>query len=294
MAEPQPRTANWVLATLITMFGAVMLVATVEGGRADSALLFVVLPTLLAAVLALTPGRTPHGRVFVTTTIALLLIAVALHEGAICVLVAAPLVYAVAHGVTALIRWAGRSRRTGLAILPLPLLLLGGFEGVDQDLRIQPDQSSQVTRVVALTPEQVRARLTAGPQPVAVREPVLRLLQAPAPVHVAGAGLTPGDRWMFGYGATSHGSGGHIVTEVSAAAPGRVVFAVVADSTITSRWLRWRAAEVRWHATADGRTAVTVELAYRRRLDPSWYFGPIQDGLLHEGAGHLLDMLDLR
>ena len=43
-------------------------------------------------------------------------------------------------------------------------------------------------------------------------------------------------------------------------------------------------------ATSDGSSA----LDYTRRLDPSWYFGPIQDGLMRAGAAHMLDMLDLR
>lgn len=294
MDEPEvPRRtrANWMLAGLIVAFGVAIFVYAVRSGRADSALLFVVLPALLAAALALTPGRTTHGRVFRLTTIVLLLAAVALHEGAICVLIASPLVYAVAHGTAGLIRMVQRGRRVGMAVLPLPLLLLGGIEGTSPDLRLQPDQSVEVSRVVALDPAQVRARLVAGPQPTGVTQVSLRLLRAPAPQHVMGDGLDPGDRWMFGYGGSSHGAGGAIVTEVRAAGPARVDFAVVSDDTITSRWLRWRDASVRWQEAGAGRTEVTVVLSYHRRLDPSWYFGPIQDRLMHAGGEHLLDML---
>ncbi len=292
--EPPVRgRASWILMGLITAFGVVFFLLTVRSGRADSALLFVVLPCLLALLLAGRPGRSTHGTVARATTIGLLLAAAALHEGAICVLLAAPLVFVVAHGTTALVRMARNSRRA-YAVLPLPLLLLGGVEGVHGELRVRPEQSVTVSRVVALAPEAVRERLLAGPQPVAVRSLPLRALRAPAPEHVAGAGLAPGDRWMFGYPGSSHGTGGHIVTEVVAAEPGRVGFAVRQDHTITSRWLSWRGAEVRWRDAGPGRTEVTVELAYTRRLDPSWYFGPVQDRLMHAGAAHLLDMLSLR
>src|ERR1044071_4951124 len=82
--DKPPRTrANWILAGLIVAFGLAVFVYAVRSGRADSALLFVVLPALLAAALALTPGRTTHGRVFRLTTIVLLLAPVSLHEGAI-------------------------------------------------------------------------------------------------------------------------------------------------------------------------------------------------------------------
>lgn len=292
--RPAPGAANRILAALITLFGGVIFVVTVRSGRADSALLFVVLPVLLAAALALAPGRTTHGRVFRLTTIGLLLAAVALHEGAICVLLAAPLVYAIAHGTAALIRLARRGRSAALAVLPLPLLLLGGVEGVDQNWRIRPDQAVEVTRVVALDPTQVHDRLTAGPRPVGLRQLPLRLLGAPTPEHVTGDGLTPGDRWTFGYHGSSHGAGGHILAEVRTAGTDRVTFDMVADTTITARWLEWGDTSVRWHAVGDGRTEVTVALSYRRRLDPSWYFGPVQDRLMHSGGEHLLDMLALR
>ncbi|MET8149515.1 hypothetical protein ACIBSW_38430 [Actinoplanes sp. NPDC049668] len=291
--KPRPGRANWILAGLIAAFGLAAFCYTVSSGRADSALLFVVLPALLAAALALTPGRTTHGRVFRLTTIALLLAAVALHEGAICVLIASPLVYAVAHGTAAVIRLARQGGARTLAILPLPLLLAGGIEGTSPDLRFQPDQSVEVSRVVALEPAAVHERLAAGPRPVAVDPLLLRLLSAPAPEHVMGAGLEPGDRWMFGYHGSSHGSGGAIVTQVRAAGPQHIDFDVVSDDTITARWLRWRGASVRWQAAGAGRTEVTVVLSYQRRLDPSWYFGPIQDRLMHAGGEHVLDMLAL-
>ncbi|MEV5447596.1 hypothetical protein AB0N23_34510, partial [Streptomyces sp. NPDC052644] len=210
---PRRTAANWVLAGLISAFGMVVFVATVLDGRADGALLFVLLPTALAATLALLPGRTAHGRVFVVTTIALLLAAVALHEGAVCVVFAAPLVYAVSHGTTALIR-ALRDASRPYAVIAVPLLLLPGLEGSGPAPRLAPDQSVEVVRVVALPADQVAARLAAGPRPVPVRSVPLRLLGVPTPGQVSGDGLDPGDRWMFGYHGSAHGPGGHLLAEV--------------------------------------------------------------------------------
>ncbi|GLY26048.1 hypothetical protein [Micromonospora sp. NBRC 101691] len=293
-APPPRRTAaNWILAGLIGAFGLVVFTIAVHDGRADSALLFVALPVLLAAALALTPGRTSHGRVFVTTTIALLLAAVALHEGAICVVLAAPLVYAVAHGAMALINLVRRSSRTYSVIL-VPLLLVPGLEGSGIGPRIAPEQSVEVVRVVALPAEAVAAGLAAGPRPTPVRSPALRLLGVPVPGHVTGAGLDPGDRWTFGYHGSAHGPGGHLVAEVATTAPGHLAFRFVEDTSITGRWFTWQQADLRWRAVDAGHTEVRLTVAYRRGLDPSWYFGPLQDVLLDQGGGHLLDMLALR
>ncbi|MGN9774695.1 hypothetical protein ACTMS0_02760 [Micromonospora sp. H33] len=294
--EPAPRRtwANWTLAGLITAFGVVAFAVAVAQGRADSALLFVALPVLLAAALALTPGRTTHGRVFVVTTIALLLAAVALHEGAICVVLAAPLVYAVAHGTTALIRLARRGASRAYALVAVPLLLTSGLEGSGLAPRVAPEQSVEVRRVVTLPAHLVDDRLAAGPRPMPVRSVPLRLLGVPLPTRVTGDGLAPGDRWMFAYHGSSHGPGGHLLTEVTTVEPGRVGFRFVEDTAITGRWVTFRHAEVSWHAVDGEHTAVRVRVAYERGLDPAWYFGPLQDALLHEGMGYLLDTLVLR
>ncbi|RKN31668.1 SRPBCC family protein [Micromonospora musae] len=293
--EPKPeRTiANWILAGLITAFGLMVFTVAVRDGHADSALLFVALPVILAAALALTPGRTSHGRVFGVTTIALLLAAVALHEGAICVLLAAPLVYAVAHGSTALIRAVRRSSRT-YAVIAVPLLLLPGLEGSGIGPRIDPVQSVEVTRVVGLPPEEVAARIAAGPRPAAIRSASLRLLGVPTPGHVVGDGVEPGDRWAFGYHGSAHGPGGHLLAEVEVNEPGHLGFRFVEDTSITGRWLTWRHADLRWQPAGSDRTQIRVTVRYERGLDPSWYFGPLQNALLGEGVEHLLDMMTLR
>ncbi|MEU4625758.1 hypothetical protein AB0G04_38015 [Actinoplanes sp. NPDC023801] len=285
------RKANAALAGLIAVFGVVFVVLTVRAGRADSALLFVVLPTALAVTLALTPGASTHGRVFRVTTIGLLLSAVALHEGAICVVLAAPLVYGVAHGITLLVTLA-RRWKIAPVLLPLPMLLVG-VEGVQPGWRLHPDQSVEVSRILRNDPAEVPALLTAGPQPAGPRSLPLRLLGVPVPAHVHGAGLQPGDRWMFGYHGSSHGPGGQILTEVTTAGPQEVTFAVVEDTSITGRWVRMNDATLSWRPSGSG-TEITLRIDYRRGLDPSWYFGPLQDRLMHAGAGHMLDMLAVR
>jgi hypothetical protein len=224
--------------------------------------------------------------------VVLLLTAVALHEGAICVILAAPLVYGMAHGVTALVRLSDRSSRP-YALLPIPLLLLSAVEGTNGDLRLHPEQTVTVTRVVAATPAEVLQRVTRGPRPTEVRSLPLRALGVPLPHHVAGSGLALGDQWVFHYGDTSHGSAGETVTRVRAVAADRVDFEVVSDTAITSRWMVWESGSVRWQAAGEQGTEVSLTLTYRRRLDPSWYFGPLQQALTHEGAGHMLDMLAL-
>jgi hypothetical protein len=223
----------------------------------------------------------------------LLLTAVALNEGAMSVVLTAPLVYLIAHGTTALVRWCTRS--SGMyAVLPVPLLLLVAVEGSTNALRISPDQSVQVVRVVAMPVNGVVSRLAAGPQPTPVRSVPLRMLGVPMPEHVHGGTSNPGDKWTFAYHQTPYGPGGQIVAEVRTTEPGHRSFAFVENSSITARWFTWQQADVRWRAVDATHTEVRVTVHYRRRLDPSWYFGPLQDALMHQSVGHLLDTMALR
>ncbi|WP_155375659.1 hypothetical protein [Catellatospora vulcania] len=293
--RPQPRgqwRARWMLAAVIGLIGAAVYTAMVVTGRGDSALLFVGVPTLLAIAVANTPTNSAYGRVTQAITLGLLATAVMWHEGFICVVLAAPLLYVTGWLVTWVVL-AIRRRFRAYAFV-LPLLLLSSGEGLTGDLRVNPDQAVEVVRVLPMTVDEVAATLAAGPHAATLRSPVLKALGMPVPQQVEGDGLELGDRWMFGYHGSAHGPGGHIVTEVTGRSARQVRFGFVTDTTINARWFTWNDATISWQQVDDRHTEVRLHLGYERRLDPFWYFGPIQEGLMHEGGAHLLDMLALR
>jgi hypothetical protein len=280
------RRRSLVLVGIVLAVGAIGIVFTIGSGRTDSAMLFVGMPTLLALAVVLSPpARSLHGMTFKGITLGLLLAAVLLHEGAICVLFAAPLVYAVGHIVAAV---ASVGRRN-YAVVPLALLL--GAEGLMPGWRVEPNQQVTATHTVAVAPTDVAARIAAGPRIAATPRPFL-LAMMPMPEHVGGAGIDPGDRWLFHFHGDAHGPGGELVTEVAERTADSVRFRVVSDSSIAARWLDWREATLRWH-TVDGGTEVSLEMTFTRGLDPSWYFGPVDHLLTQAAAGFLLDSLGL-
>src|SRR5690606_29659981 len=170
------------LCAVIVATGGLGLALTIRNERTDTAMMFVGLPTLLALAIVLGPrARSVHGLTFKSVSVALLLTAVLLHEGAICVVLAAPLVFAVAHGVVAAVR---RSERSVLAVLPIALAL--GLEGLSPQLRVAPDHVVTVTRTVPLPVAEVLSRVEAGPQAQVPPPPVLALV--PLPTHVAEIG----------------------------------------------------------------------------------------------------------
>ncbi len=130
-------------------------------GRLDTAILFVGVPCLLAFGIGQARGRGGWGTVFQVVTIVLLLSAALLQEAAICVLIAAPLVY----GVAALVYGVVAHQRRGVRALAIaPLLAVVLVEGVVPGARIHPVQTATAERAVAARCSDFEAALARGPR----------------------------------------------------------------------------------------------------------------------------------
>lgn len=276
-ADPPPhgpgRTALLVAAVAAT--GLMGVLISVRLGRADSALLFVGVPVLLALAL----GRLRlqgAGVVFQVVTVVLLLSSALLHEGAICVLLASPIVYGSAFAVFGMVRasgsWAARH-----ALAPVVLVVVA-LEGVTPGVRVDPVQRAEASTVLAPTCVQLEQALQRGPRPdAAQRGWLLDTAGYPTPTAATGTGLAVGDTWEL----TS--AGGTITTEVVASAPGALDFEVVSDTSKTQRWVGLRGGELRWSRTDEGCRA-DLAVDYERRLDPGLWFGPVSAVFMDAGA----------
>ncbi|GAA1564048.1 hypothetical protein GCM10009789_16520 [Kribbella sancticallisti] len=292
--EPVPAASSGSRAGRAFALGIVALAAVtapflvVRSDRVDTAALFVGVPLVLAVIIALAPpAKSLHGLTFRVVTFGLLITSAFLHEGAACVLMAAPLVYGVAHLVAEVVRQARRldqRRRAALAVVPL-LLLATSLEGTTY--RMVPDQTVTTERVVAMSPQQVEQRLQHGPDFSATKPFLLRFSGYPTPTAATGAGLAVGSKWSFTM------AGGPIVTEVAARDSRRIVFRVLSDQSKAQRWLQFQRAVVHLTPQDNGDTAVRLELTFHRKQDPSWYFGPIDDAMVGAGLDYFADSLGL-
>ena len=73
--------------------------------------------------------------------------------------------------------------------------------------------------------------------------------------------------------------------------PASVAFTLASDSSYITHWLSWEDATVRWVPVDAGRTRVTWTLRYRRRLDPAWYFVPLERYGARLAAAYLVETL---
>lgn len=291
---PRERIGFAVTSWIVIGLAALAHQALVRGGLQHTALLFIGLPTLMGAGFAFFG---PRRHAVLTTARGLLLALIIafsfLGEAAACVVMAAPIFLGVA-GIVQLSRPIDEHKRgpgtiRGLAILA-PLLLMS-LEGTNQTLSFNRDEQVTVEDTLAATPASFETALTRLPRfdrPL----PWFFHLGFPRPLAVRGEGLDIGDRRIivFGGGASEPGE---LVLEITERAPGRVTFRAVSDSSQVAHWLRWQGAEVQWVQQGDG-TLVRWTLAYRRRLDPAWYFGPLERYAVGLAARVLIETHDPR
>jgi hypothetical protein len=259
----------------------------------QTAAFFIGIPSLMAFAAAFIALRMRTSGVISITlkaiSIGLLVSAPLLGEGFICVLLAAPLFYAVgllvAVSIT-VVRRAGKSRHSStLALLALPLVF--SLEGAVPGLGLPRQATSVAERVFVAAPEMVEAALSRSPQFDAPLPGVLGI-GFPRPAAASGKGLEVGDRRVVTFVTPRGGRQRDLVMEVANRGPGWVRFRPVSDATKIAEWLNWQSAEVSWTALGDGRTRVRWALTYERRLDPAWYFGPWESLITTLAADYLI------
>jgi hypothetical protein len=255
-----------------------------------TSLVFIGIPALLALLLVSVQPRTAKGTIHKTIALGLCLSSVLFGEAMVCILMAAPLFFAVGR----IMAWGakdgleGHENHVDARKLGLFLLIPVSLEGVIPRYELPREHSVTVTRVVAGTPAEVRASL-AAPMAFDAQLPLFFRLGYPVPGTVSGSGLAPGDLRDIQFRHGHHP--GTLRLAVASSGDRGVVFSAVSDDSYITHWLTWRRAEVSWRAVSEGKTEVTWSLHYWRRLDPSWYFGPLERYGVSLAAEYLLETL---
>lgn len=243
----------------------------VLGEVEQTSAMFIGLPTFLGITIALLPSGHPSPMriALLVTTLALLMSAVILGEGAICILMMAPLAYGiVALTVFAITSVAKKSGWRSMIVAPLALMSL---EGVSDELSFDRAQHVVVEAHTPLSVEQVRVHLALRPT-FEGELPSFLKLSFPVPTHTSGSGLNIGDARTVHF-AGGEGEPGDLTMMVSESEQGHVQFALVEDDSHIAHWLRWRTMDVYFEPAPEGGCDVRWEVRFTRLLDPAWYFG---------------------
>jgi hypothetical protein len=260
----------------------------------DSAALYIGLPLLLAVGMSLLPEtKSAMGATMKGITIALLLSAIVLQEGTICILFAAPIFY----GVGAIIAvFVDRSRRKAsesklLSLVVVAILAVLSTEGTTPLTSFNRDNEVSISKVLNASREEIRSQIAAGTS-LGTGKPLFLSL-FPYPVSVAPLGLNLGEESKIHFVYVKHiwwtKVEGDLVLKVIESSPDKIVFSTVRDDSYLSHYLKWQRSEVSLVALDDRHTQVTWRLTYRRILDPYWYFGPMQNYAVRLAAEELID-----
>lgn len=276
------------------------------GGLGQTAAFYVGVPLVLALVLVLMPNSgNAYGMALKVVTVVLLLSVPLLGEGFVCVLFAAPLFYAVTFAVVGLVRAAtkggGGPSKAGAFAAPALLALLA-LEGVTPATTVDGNATVSATRIVDAAPAEVR---TALERPLVFDDPSgILAMGFPRPHMDHGTHSEVGDRRTIMFDGAHHRIPGvsqhhwgtdstELVLQVVATDADSLRWQAVSDTTPLATWLTWKGVEISWTGLPDGRTEVTWELGYERRLAPSWYFGPLERFVTQQAAGYLIESIDV-
>jgi hypothetical protein len=260
-----------------------------------TSLVFIGIPAILAIVIVLMPRSTSvTGVILKAITLALSLSGIMLGEGFVCILFAAPLFYLVGIVIGIAADWGrsarkGEHRLNGTVIVILLILGPSSLEGVIPGFEFGRDATVTRTRVVAGSPRDVEAALARAPR-FEREPPAFFKLGFPTPGVTGGEGLTIGAKRRVEFLHGSHHPGS-LVLRVASRTPQSVTFRPAQDDSYITHWLSWRDIDVHWREVAPGRTEVSWTLRYRRRLDPAWYFAPLERYATGLAAAYLIDTL---
>jgi hypothetical protein len=290
--------ARVAVATIIAAVASASLVYRMieRGGLQQTAALFVGIPSILAllVVFAVSP-RSATGVACKAVTVGLLVSAVLLGEGVLCVAMSAPLFYLVAIVIakSAELARSHRERKlfSGLILVGfLPMSL----EGVLPITTIGRDETVSQTKVVPGSEENV-ARAIFQPPRFDRTLPLYLRAGFPRPILTEIEESSTGTQWVIRFRGGEMGitgvepRTGDLVLILEERRPGYLRWRAFSDTSHVTHFLRWREIIAEWSPAGFGTSQVTWTIRYERSLDPAWYFGPLERYAVRLAADYLID-----
>ncbi len=224
---------------------------------------------------------------------------VLLFEGFLCVLFFMPIYFVgvtlafLAHWVG--ISWDNRRGKTYANAIPLLIATLA-VEGTTEHTTVDRSNVATAEVLTNLSSEELLSNLA---QPFALPPSNDWMLGIfPMPYDIQAGTLNVGDvhraklrykRWFV-----TNVHNGEIAIRIDSVESDRVTASFIKDTSYFSNYLTLTGSDIRFAATEQGTTKVTLSIAYERELDPAWYFQPIQQYAVAAMAEHLVQQFLIR
>lgn len=269
-----------------------------------SALLYVAVPYLIAlGIVLIRPDHSSekwwHGYRdhALSALIVFFASSIVLFEGFICVLYFLP-IYFLGITIAFLINYQFRKKNNGrtlVSVLPL-LILASSFEGTSEQLSLERENHVVVSKVVELSADQIMENIATPFNLQKERNWLISVF--PMPYKIEAGTLAPGDvhrvhtryrRWFV-----TNTQQGEMLLQIVDVTPTTVTTKVLADSTFFSSYLETMGTQISLKSIAPGQTEIQLRIDYRRKLDPAWYFHPLQKQAVSQMARFLIDEVMIR
>jgi hypothetical protein len=250
-----------------------------EAGLMQTYAAFVGIPLLIGVLTTyLSYPKTRTGVTLLGTTIVLCFVAMLLGEGAICILMAAPIFYVVALMGCAIVTfiedYLNGKGRGGPAVIVLLPFLLAKLTSSPQGIANPSTMTVQDDIFIAAPPSVVWDRLLHGELVSQQFSPFLRLgFPLPTKLERDGKGEA---RLTFDPGSEPWpGTNVIISREKRDPAARHLSFVILKDGTKLSRWLTFRDTHFAIEA-APGGSRLRQTTTFQQRLQPGLYWNPLQ------------------
>ena len=292
----------WIRYLLIIGFFFLVTRLILDSNFKHTSLLYVLVPYCVAIVIYIFIPQ-PRGRyrwqrflrhVF-NATIVMLATSALLFEGFLCVLMFMPIYifFAVIGFAFAPKEWPTRDAADIFRVSIVPIIIAAlSLEGVNASLSLEREHSVTRTHVVNLSVGKIHENLARPIHLDAERSAFLSLF--PLPTHIEAGSLKTDDihkahfkykRWgLDGINVKT----GETWVKLAAIEPLYIQTEIVKDTSYFSHYLTVHGTDIRLKPISENRTEISLTIAYRRNLDPAWYFGPMQKAAIKESGDYLI------
>jgi len=257
-------------------------------GLDHSALLYMLVPYGISVVIIwfrkYTAPQTvtqKYGRHLVSTMAVFLGSSIILREGFICVIFFLP-IYLLVISISFLFsimaeKKSNRSSKQYVTLLPL-LVVAMSLEGTIEPLTFPRENSVQVSQITSLSAAQIKENMARPFDLNGERHWMISIF--PMPYKIEAGSLNAGDihrsytryhRWFVTN--THEGFSKLLIKSVT---DRYVKTEVLSDTTYFSSYLKIRGSEITLTPLDTGGTRIDLRINYQRKLDPAWYFHPLQ------------------
>ena len=272
------------------------------GGLGHSGVLYMLIPYSVSLLIALVrsndEAKTTFGKYLRHMTTAILVFlatSVVLREGFVCVIFFFPIYFVLVS--LAYLMMGPAEDKTKLRTVVMPLLILAlSLEGTSEVLTVERSSSVRISKQTTLSVSELKSNL-ATPFDLDKKRHWL-LMVFPMPYHIEAGSLNAGDvhkiktryhRWFVTN--THEGEAELLIEHVG---PESIRTKLLSDTTYFSSYLAMHGTQIQFKPLESGGTEITLQIDFERKLDPAWYFQPVQELGISKMAEFLIDEVMIR